>query len=209
MNTKDTLLIISALCMALPAQGESAWGYVPSMLGARPPASIAIPDLPTEAVVRIVGSGPPATGSAAESRRVFAVDIYSGQRAFSDGRPPAEKAACTVPEGARWPDSSGRIVAVLPEQDSPPASAGIRNPWEVHIHAKPAGNDTMFTCGGLVAGGEGGPIAILNGRVVRKGEALGGFRVAGILADCVLLGSNGIIFVLPMGKSTIVTMVGG
>jgi hypothetical protein len=79
----------------------------------------------------------------------------------------------------------------------------------VRVRPKPAGNDIVFACGGIVVGGEGGPVALLNGSVVKKGDALGKFRVAGVLSGSVLLGKGGILFVIPLGKSITVSTVDG
>jgi hypothetical protein len=69
--------------------------------------------------------------------------------------------------------------------------------------------ETAFLCGGIVAGGEGGPIAIVNGHVVRQGDTLGHFGVARVIADGVLLQRGGSYFVIPLGRRTIVSTTDG
>jgi|HubBroStandDraft_1064217.scaffolds.fasta_scaffold90156_4 hypothetical protein len=209
MKTDVSILLLAAFCIAAHSPGQSAWAYVPSSLEARSLGAVAEPYTPSEAIVRVVGTAPTLIGPAVELRRVLAVDITVPQESQNDTRPPLEPAASAIPQGARWPDSSGRIVAVLPESGTTQRNDGIRNPWEVRVHAKSAGNDTVFLCGGIVAGGEGGPIAILNGHVVKRGDLLGKFHVASIFPASVILGRSGLLFVLPLGRSTTVSMVDG
>jgi hypothetical protein len=85
----------------------------------------------------------------------------------------------------------------------------VRNPWEVRIRPKSAGKDAVFLCGGIVSGGDGGPVAFLNGRVVRKGDAVGKFSVARVLASGVLLEVDGSYYVVPCGRRTTITGAGG
>jgi hypothetical protein len=65
--------------------------------------------------------------------------------------------------------------------------------------------DTVFVFGGLVAGGDGGPVGILNSHVVRPGDLLGSYRVAGILAKGLVLEADGSYFVVPRGARTIIS----
>lgn len=206
MSPAKSLMFLAALCIATRVLGESGWAYVPHSLDERSIGAFAVPETPTEAAVSFIGTSPARLDPTPEMRRVLAVDVAVGQ---NDGRPPGESASYAIPDGARWPDSSGRIVAVLLEPGGSQRNAGIRNPWEIRVRSKPVGNDTVFICGGIVVGGEAGPIAILNGHVVRRGDALGKFRVVNVLADGVLLGRSGLFFVLPLGRSTTVATVDG
>jgi hypothetical protein len=79
----------------------------------------------------------------------------------------------------------------------------------VRTHAKSSSEDSVFLCGGFVVGGEGGPVAILNGRLVKRGSTLGGFAVSGISAVGVVLERNGSFFVLPFGRRTSIATVEG
>lgn len=209
MRNKRPILLVVALFACAQASGESAWAYVPASLDARTLEAIAVPNPSTEASVRLVGAGPAGLEPPVELHRVVAVDIYPPQAADNDGRPSVGSTECAVPEGALWPDSRGRIAAVLPDPSGPAKGEVIRNPWEVRIHSKSAGNDTVFACGGIVVGGEGGPVALLNGSVVKRGAASGEFRVIGVLSNGVLLGRGGLFFVIPLGKSVTVSTVDG
>jgi hypothetical protein len=79
----------------------------------------------------------------------------------------------------------------------------------VRVQPKAVANDTEFFCGGTIAGGDNGPIAFLNGRVVRKGDLLGTFSVARIVAAGVLLERGGSSFMLPRGRRITIAVVGG
>jgi hypothetical protein len=209
MRNKKCLLLVMALFAGARASGESAWAYVPASLDARGLGAIAVPSPSTEASVRLVGAGPSGLEPPVELHRVVAVDINLPRAADNDARPPGGSTECAVPEGALWPDSRERIAAVLPDPSGPAKGEVIRNPWEVRIHSKSAGNDAVFACGGIVVGGDGGPVALLNGSVVKRGVASGEFRVIGVLSNGVLLGRGGLFFVIPLGKSVTVSTVDG
>jgi hypothetical protein len=209
MKNREPVLLLVALSAAAQAQCEPAWAYVPSSLETRGLGTIAVPYAPTEAAVTLVGTHPEGAVAAVPLGRVYAVDIDSHQAVYTDTGPQATAPGSAVPEGALWPDASGRIVAIVSDPAGPSRASGIRNPWEVRVRPRPAGNDTVFACGGIVVGGEGGPVALLNGSVVKKGDALGKFRVAGVLSGSVLLGKGGILFVIPLGKSITVSTVDG
>jgi hypothetical protein len=203
------LLCLPALCAASPSWAESAWAVVPSSLDARSMASLTVPEAATEADVRLVGVVAAPTLPAADPHHVVCVDVCARQAGLPEVNVPTGTTESRLPEGVRWPDSSGRIVAVLPEKGASPSGSIMRNPWEIRIHPRQAGNESVFACGGIVAGGAFGPIAIVNGRVVRQGDALGRFRIACILREGVVLGRDGLLLVLPVGRSTTVSTIGG
>ena len=90
----------------------------------------------------------------------------------------------------------------------PSGESKLRNPWDMRGHPRPAVSETLFLCGGIVAGGAGGPVGLLNGRVVKRGDSLGAFSVAGILSSGVLLERGGTFFVAPLGKRTVISTAG-
>jgi len=177
-------LIIGTIGTMRPARCESAWTYVPASHDGRALDSYAIADVPTDRVVTVVGAAPRGAHRGMEPLRVFALEFPVPSGVDHEQAMPVESRD-EYPEGARWPDASGRIAA--PPSSPNDRSRGLRNPWEVRIHAGPAGADSVFLCGGVVVGGDGGPIAFVNGRVVRKGDALGRFAVARVLAAGVVL----------------------
>jgi hypothetical protein len=209
MKNRERILLLLALSVPARAPGETDWAYVPASIEARRLGSIAVPYAPTEAAVTLIGARPTGGEPAAELGRVYAVDIDSRPAVRNVEGPQATAPLGVVPDGALWPDASGRIVAIVPDPGGTLKAPGIRNPWEVRVRPRPAGNDTVFACGGIVVGGEGGPVALLNGSVVRTGDALGKFRVAGVLPGSVLLGKGGMLLVIPLGKSITVSTVDG
>jgi hypothetical protein len=201
------MAFIAGFGASTPAIGETPWAYVPASTEARTVGVIEVPDAQTEDVVSLVGST--ATHPARQSvpHRVIAVDIASPSSGQVPVASPARQLYISIPDGAHWPDSTGRIAAVRMAARDASGGAGIRNPWEVRLRTGPAGTETIFLCGGIVSGGEGGPIAILNGHIVRRGDSFGRFNVAGILGAGVLLEKGGSYFVIPRGTRTTITTV--
>ena len=134
------LLYLPALCVVSPSWAESSWAVVPSSLDARSMASLAVPEAVTEADVRLVGGAPAPALPAADPHHVVCVDVCARQAGLPEVTVPAGTTESRLPEGVRWPDSSGRIVAVLSEQGTSLSGSVLRNPWEVRIHPKQAGN---------------------------------------------------------------------
>jgi hypothetical protein len=204
---KNTLcfIFLGAVWSTRALHGEEAWTYVPASAGSRPLEAYVIAEHPTEKVVSLVGAGPLVTRRILEPRRVFAIELPVP----ADGIAPQTLArpVAAVPLGAHWPDADGRIAAV-PSLGANTAK-GLRNPWEVRIHRGSAGVDSVFLCGGVVTGGEAGPVALLNGRVVRQGDATGRFLVSSVIAAGVVLERNGSYFVIPLGTRTTITAVDG
>ena len=157
----------------------------------------------TPDVVRIVGATPyPDTGKGARLP-VFAVDIADPAGATNATTAPV--AVQAIPAGALWPDAHDRIAIDPAQKGYPQRNAAIRNPWEVRVHPKAAGEETMLTCGGIIGGCGDGSVALLNGRALRRGDALGEFRVAQVLANEVVLEWNGSCVVIPRGRHVTVS----
>ena len=197
------------LCALAPARAEPGWAFVPASRDAHASGAVAGPWSPSDDVVALVGARIPDRAATAEPRRVVAVDLAIPQEAGDASKPAPAPAGDAIPEGARWPDASGRIDGAAQGPGEPREKAGIRNPWEVRIHAKAAGSDAVFLYAGIITGGEGGPMAFVNGRAVRAGDALGKFTVARIASSTVLLERAGSYFVLPRGRRTTVASAGG
>ncbi len=131
--------------------------------------------------------------------RVFAVEV-------ADMR--AEVAAAAgvteheIPRNVRWPDAHDRIEAGLAGDAAGRGAPGARNPWEVRPRPKGTAAETVLFCGGVIEGDGVDPVAILNGRVVRRGDAVGAFSVEGVAATGVVLERNGAFFMIPLGRRT-------
>ena len=156
-----------------------------------------------------MGARSPGPAAAPAPRSVFAVELPDGRAHEVRGRATARGEAEAIPDGAHWPDASGRIAAAAPAPGQAPEKSGIRNPWEVRARPSAAADDAVFLYGGIIDGGDRGPLAFLNGRAVRTGDWFGKFRVALIAAPAVLLERGGSYFVLPMGRRTTIATVGG
>ena len=145
--------------------------------------------------VRLVGHGGGA-GTAPQQREAhtFAVELPApgspGPSAASDAQPEG------VPREALWPDARGRI------QVGPDAGRGElagRNPWEVRTRRDGAKDGTVITCGGIIAPRGAEAVALLNGRVERRGGAVEGLSVEGVTPDAAVLQAGGSLVVIPRG----------
>src|SRR5580698_3785329 len=171
MNARTCIVLLWATGMGLPAFGESHWSDVPASASATALDTVYVPDAPTEAVVTLVGAVATGKAPSAAPLRVFGTDLVIPVDAAVDGREAQKSALLPAPEGARWPDGSGRI-AVEPVARDLLAEVRLRNPWEMRVRPRPAVSENQFLCGGIVAGGPGGPIGIMNGHVVKRGDSL-------------------------------------
>jgi hypothetical protein len=155
--------------------------------------------------VTLIGADPIAAPLPAEERKVFTIEIPRPPEERINPPPSAGTTAPAIPAEAYWPDAQGRIIAAAKQQVNGSKGAWIRNPWELRIVPKALGRDTVFECGGIIIGGEGGSVAILNGRISRRGDLLGGFSLVAVLANGVMLERNGSYFVIPKGRRITVT----
>jgi hypothetical protein len=203
------VILVGLLCRAASASEGQAWSYVPAARDAQTFSGFVLPDIPTESAVALVGANPVAIAHPTEARRVFAIEIPKSPEERMNQPPLADMSAPAVPAEAYWPDAHGRIIAGAKERGNGSKAVHMRNPWELRIAPKTAGRDTVFECGGVIIGGEGGSVALLNGRVSRRGDLLGEFSVAAVLANGVMLERNGLYFVIPRGRRTTVTTLDG
>lgn len=205
MKIGISLIAFTAVGVAL---ADEPWAYVPASREARTIGILETRYAPTEEDVSLVGASP-APSVAPAGRHVIAVPVPAPSTALGGQGGREGSAAPPIPEGSYWPDASGKIIAVVPRSGSSRESSSLGNPWEVRTRAKSSSEDSVFLCGGFVVGGEGGPVAILNGRLVKRGSTLGGFAVSGISAVGVVLERNGSFFVLPFGRRTSIATVEG
>ena len=209
MKKAQTILTLATICTLASANAQSGWAYVPASRTAHTAGVIVAPYCLTDDVVRLIGIGALNVPADAEPHRVFAVELCEASGEGREGKLPEVSSSDVIPTSANWPDASGRISVVFRESERASTSAGIRNPWEVRVQPKAAAHDTEFFCGGTIAGGDNGPIAFLNGRIVRKGDLLGTFSVSRVVAAGVLLECGGSYFMLPRGRRTTITAGGG
>ncbi len=183
---------------------EGALAFIAAAEESPAVGTLALPLSLDDSVVRLVairslaGPPPPRAG------RVQSVPIPGPESPPPPIDAPPSLAEAPFPPEARWPDSRGRIS--LPSAESAPKAGAMSNPWVVRIARKLLERETVFECGGSIIGGEGGPVAILNGRNVRPGDSLGEFRVVQIHPEGALLERGGSFFVIPGGHRATVSV---
>jgi len=200
------LFLGSMIPPAISSSDGETWAVVPAARDGRARSAIVLPDTPSEGVVVLLGSDRASVAMESGRNRVYSVDLVDPPAGSVQTPPSPESAGPTVPAEAQWPDAHGRIVASHTALGGPSTAPGIRNPWDVRVPSGAAPKEVLFECGGIVSGGEGGRVAILNGRIVRRGDSLGEFGVAGVLASAVMLERKGSFFVIPKGRATTVAI---
>jgi hypothetical protein len=187
---------MAAAILGAPLLGgsEEPWSYVPSARDAAEVGALVRPCPIGPENVRLVGAPAPA-GDRADPRRTVVVPIPD------EARPAAP--ADEVPPGALWPGADGRVAVPRAREAG---GAGAVNPW-IARGAPAAPRRQSFRCGGVVAGGTGA--AFVDGKIVHRGDLLGGYRVAAIAAAGVVLDVNGAQCVLPAGRTTVLADAGG
>ncbi len=205
-----TFIILGAALGPTKSDADSnGWAYVPADRDARSFLVFPMPNFPDESIVRFVGTGPIADKQQPDQRRVFAIALTGDSEVEANSPSDEDLTGRAVPPGARWPDAHGRIDAGPTERGGESMAPTSRNPWDVRPMPKAAGIEIVFDCGGIITGGEGGSVGILNGRIVRRGDALGEFNVAAVFANGVLLERSGSLFVIPKGRRVTATITDG
>jgi hypothetical protein len=195
---------VVALGIAPGAFAAPGYAYVPASLETHVLGFLSIPEAPSEHEIVFVGT-PKAPPPAIAPRRVFAFGIaaHAERDAEPNAAPKPERSG--VPSRAQWPDAGGHIVVADP-RGSDPAGEGGANPWVSRERTRHAPHSLTFTCGGIIIGGDLGPIALVNGRIVKRGDTLGSFSVAGVSREGAVLEWGGSLYVIPMGRVTTVTL---
>ncbi len=185
--------------------GEGALAFVAAANDSPAVGTLALPLSLDDSVVRLVATRSLAGPSSPRAGRVQSVSIPVPESPPPATDAPPRMAETPFPPEARWPDSRGRIS--LPSAEAAASGAEVMsNPWVVRIARKLLERQTVFECGGSIIGGEGGPVAILNGRNVRPGDSLGEFRVVQIQAQGVVFERGGSFFVIPGGRRATVSV---
>ena len=209
MKIVETLIAGALLGSAAPASDGKAWAYVPATRDVESIGGLEIPNPPRDGIVTFVGTVRVAGARQSEPQHVLTLEIpiFSSERV--DASLPEKLAAPAILAEAHWPDSHGRIATSPAQHPKQAVSRGMRNPWEVQALAKSVEKEIIFECGGILIGGEGGSIALLNRRIVRRNDSLGEFNVAGVFAIGVILRRNGSYYVIPMGQPTTLAIADG
>jgi len=158
--------------------------------------TVEIPRPASEADVVLVGD--PAAGAApSPSARVVTGFGLPGDAVEVEAAAAQESA----PKGALVPDPAGRIWIPPPAPGSGEA-ADCPNPFVARGRHRQAPAEAAFACGGIVLGGERGPVGFVNGHFVSPGDPLGSFRVRGIFREGVVLDAAGSLVLLPVARTT-------
>ena len=170
--------LISALCAGAQGRCDSIWG----------------------GAVRLVASAhTPPEPAARKPVAAFGLGSLRNSRAAGGEADPA-KAEPAIPADALWPDSANLIAVPRSPDKSGVAAAPMRNPWAIRNAPIAGPSEVSVACGGVIIGGGGGPAAMVNGRLVRRGDRVDRFGVAAIRRGEILLEQGGIVLVLPRGR---------
>lgn len=208
MRQLATIVLGAIIAPAICATDGEAWSYLMAAGGFRSVGGAESTHAFPDSIVTCVGADGAAAAQEAGPRSVIAVDLPRPLDAGITPRPPVEPISSAFPVDSQWPDAKGRIAVGSPAGLKASGNAGIRNPWEVRSATRVAVREIPFECGGVVTGGDGGPVAIVNGRIARRGDSFGEFSVAGILPIGVMLERNGSFLVIPRGRPTTVAVSG-
>jgi len=188
------------LCMGAVAgqSEEESYAYVPASPAGGQLGTLAVPQFPSESEIVLVGGRKASAPSFRPRARVFTVEL-----AEMDGKPAkvAFPDPGSAPDGARWPDSRGRVFL---------AGADTRgtgrteepNPFLLRGKSRRVSGDSVLTCGGVIIGSDSTPVAFVNGRVVRTGDTVGSLRVYRVIRSGAVVEGRGAFAVLPIGVTT-------
>jgi hypothetical protein len=193
--------VFLGVAAAAAGQGlDENWSATPAASARPPEVALSVPTAPDEDSIRLVGATVPPDREPLRPPRVFAVALPAAPKQ-SDPAP----ALAAIPARARWPDASGRIVEDLPGALATGTDA-VRNPWIPRL--RPAGPQRAgpFAFGGYIAGGDAGPVGIINGRSARRGDAIGDFVIERIVPAGVVLERAGALYVIPPGNRVTIAL---
>ncbi len=192
-----TRLILLALGLC-PAAGrpQSPYAYVPASPAARVMGTIEVPRAASEDDVVLVGVPVAGIALAAASRVVTSFGLPGPE---VDARPAS--APESAPQGTLVPDPAGRvwIPAPVPGAGDP---SDCPNPFVARGRRREAPAEAAFACGGIILGGERGPVGLVNGHLVSPGDPLGAFRVRGIFREGLVVEASGSLVLLPVARTT-------
>ena len=194
------MLCLAGVSIGLRAdpRGDS-WASVPASRQAGQVDSFVVAREPTEEVVAVVGLG--SSGSGAQFHPVsvvgFGLELGHADRSQA-AAPEVENAA--MPNEAVWPGPDGRIAVQPAEPPGAERASGLRNPWEIRMRPAPELRISLFASGGVISGGSGGPVALLNGRIVTRGATVEGFEVIQVTPAATVLRRAGVLYAIPLGR---------
>jgi hypothetical protein len=200
---KPAFAVLLALAAARCAHASSVYAYVPASRQEQDIGTIAIPEAPVDGDIVVVGKVSVTGSQAPGPHPIYAVEIGD---ASSGEQPAPAPTQAGVPEGALWPDAAGHFPAASHPRGKGAEGDDEANPWVPRGGPRSAPVEAVFGCGAVIVGGEAGPVALVNGRAVKKGDAVGSFRVACVAREGAVLERTGALFVIPLGRVATVTL---
>lgn len=192
-------LMLSCVAAAGASQpAPSLWSTVPASRSATRIESFAVPGVPGDEVVTLVGGREPARSQHAVEALVVGLGLDgAGPTALAE--PLAYQTPHVLPPEAIWPGSDGRISALPSDRGRNASSDSLRNPWEIRIRPHREIPESVFVNGGIIGTGPNA-VALLNGHVARTGSDIDGYEVALVTYSAVLLRKDGIAYAIPTGR---------
>ena len=200
---RPPVAVLLALAAARCAHAASAYAYVPASRLDREIGAIAIAEAPIDGDIVLVGRIPSTVIPVAAPHPVISFGIGDSPKPEQSLPAPSQAG---VPKGALWPDSAGHFPAPSHPRGKDAADVEEANPWVPRGGPRVAPVEAVFGCGGVIMGGEAGPVALVNGRAVKMGDAVGSFRVACVVREGSVLERAGALFVIPLGRVATLTL---
>ena len=157
MRLVASILLWPFLAAADPFPEGPVWVAAPAAPDAQISSEVVFLDPPSAEVVRLVGTVPGNTPRPTVARQVFGFDVT--KRADPNTGKTLTTVDELIPAEAHWPDSHDRIVLGPLERGNSQSGVGIRNPWEVRVHVKYPGEETILACCGIIGTADGGSVA--------------------------------------------------
>ena len=174
---------------------DAAYAFVPAAAASSSAGALEIPRAASEGDVVLVGH--PDIRPAQDSVRPRVIAFGIGETLGEAGHPAP---AAGAPPGTLWPDPSGRVSVPRPEAQAD-SEGDSPNPFLPRGRHRPAPSEAVFACGGVIVGGDAGPLAFMNRRTVRAGDVLGSFRVRSVVREGVVLEVQGSLVMVPVARS--------
>lgn len=199
-----TIIVVSGVGRLFA--GEAQWNYVTTSGEPKSMDALKVPDPISARIVEFLGEDAESTTASVGDDSVVAVDTESFECSSYDILLQSGKIPHPTPKGVVWPDKDGRIVAKGNDPIDGRSAKVSRNPWIRESTTSDLPTGTEMSCGGIVIGGEKGPVALLNGRVVRVGDTLKGLMVREIIQEGVVLGLSALRYMVPKGRHVTITV---
>jgi hypothetical protein len=193
------LIFLCALAAAGSEPETTSWATVPASTLAGRLETFPLPGPVGDGVVALVGATGRPDPLAPAPVQMLSLDLPQVAAAGEEPQGPDESLE-ELPPGTAWPGPDGRISVGANRETRAAAESLLRNPWENRVHPRRELTESIFVSGGIISGGSGGPVALLNGRVAQKGSTVDGFEVALVANSAVLLTKDGCSYAVPLGR---------